>query len=88
MICPSCTPIALDLVHQGLEPIVGFSWLLSSFHDEPSQFSFHQFHLCNHGGIISLMRTLEGVPYLLGIAKPLTLLYSSLHRDAINTVVA
>jgi hypothetical protein len=34
MICPSCTPIASDLVHQSLEPVIGFSWLLSLFHGE------------------------------------------------------
>jgi hypothetical protein len=62
MIRPSCTPIALDLVNQCLEPVVGFSWLLSLFHDETSQLSFHLFHLYDHGGIVALMRDFEGVP--------------------------
>jgi hypothetical protein len=85
---PSYTPITLDFVHQGLEPVVCFSWLLSPFHGESPKLTFHQFHLCNHGAVISLMRDLEGVSYLLVLSKPLTLLYSSLHRDANNTVVA
>jgi hypothetical protein len=69
MVCPSCTPVTLDLVHQGLEPIVHFGWLLSPFHGESPKLNFHQLYLCNHGGVISLMRDLEGVPYLLGIVQ-------------------
>jgi hypothetical protein len=69
MIRPSCTPVALDFVHQGLEPVVGFSWLLFPFHGEPSQFTFHQLLLGDYGGFVSIMRNLEGVPYLLGIVK-------------------
>jgi hypothetical protein len=69
MIRPSCTPVASDFVHQGLVPVVGFSWLLSPFHGEPSQFTFHKLHLGDHGGVVSLMRNLEGVPYLLGIVQ-------------------
>jgi hypothetical protein len=69
MICPSYTSIASNLVHQGLDPIIVFSWLLSLFHGEPSELSFHQFHLCDHGGIVTLMRDFEGIPYLLGIVQ-------------------
>jgi hypothetical protein len=58
-----------NLVHQGLEHVVGFDWLLSPFHGEPSQFSFHQFHLCDHGGVITLVRDFEGILYLLGIVQ-------------------
>jgi hypothetical protein len=68
MICSSCTPIASNLVDKGLEPIVGLSWLFSPYHGEPPQLAFHQFHLGDHGGIITLVRDLEG-PYLLGIVQ-------------------
>jgi hypothetical protein len=69
MIHLSCTSIASDLVHHDLEPVVSFSWLLSPFHGKPPKFAFYQFHLCNNGGVISLMRNLESVPYLLGIVQ-------------------
>jgi hypothetical protein len=88
MIRPSCAPVASNLVDQGLEPVVGLSWLLSPDHHEPTQLAFHQLHFGNHGGVVSLMRYLEGVPICLALSKPLTLLYSSLQRDASNTVVA
>jgi hypothetical protein len=55
MIRPSCASVASDFVDQGLEPVVGLSWLLSPDHREPSQLALHQFHLGDHGGIISLM---------------------------------
>jgi hypothetical protein len=57
-------------------------------HCESSQFALHQLHLGEHGDIISLMRDPEGVPNLLALSKPLTLWYSSLHKDANRTVVA
>jgi hypothetical protein len=85
---PSCTSIAPNLVDQGLEPVVCLCWLLSPDHREPSQLAFHQLHFGDHGGVVSLMRYLEGVPYLLGVVQALTLLYSSLHKDASKTVVA
>jgi hypothetical protein len=69
MIRPSCTPVASDLVHQGLEHVVCFSWLFSPFHGEPSQLAFDQFHLGDNGGVVSLMRNLEGVLYLFGIVQ-------------------
>jgi hypothetical protein len=69
MIRPSCTPIALNLVDKGLEPVVSLSWLLSPYHGEPPQLAFHQLHLGDHGGIITLVRDLEGIPYLLGIVQ-------------------
>jgi hypothetical protein len=88
MIRPSCAPVASYFVDQGLEPVVGLCWLLSPDHREPPQLAFHQFHFGNHGGIISLMRDLEGAQICLALSKPLTLLYPSLHRDASKTVVA
>jgi hypothetical protein len=33
------------------------------------QLTFHQLHLGDHCGIISLMGVFEGVPYLLGIVQ-------------------
>jgi hypothetical protein len=69
MIRPSCASIASDFVDQGLEPVVGLCWLLSPDHREPPQFAFHQFHFGNHGGIVSLMRYLEGVPDLFGVVQ-------------------
>ena len=69
MICPSCASIASNLVDEGLEPVVGLSWLLSPDHRESPQLAFHQLHFGNHGGVVSLMRYLEGVPYLLGVVQ-------------------
>jgi hypothetical protein len=34
MISPSYAPVASDFVDQGLEPVVGLSWLLSPDHRE------------------------------------------------------
>jgi hypothetical protein len=67
MIHPSCTPVPSDFVDQGLEPVVGLCWLLSPDHGKSLQLAFHYFHLGDHGGIISLMRDLEGVPDLFGV---------------------
>jgi hypothetical protein len=67
MIRPSCASVASDFVDQGLESVVGLCWLLSPDHREPSQLAFHQFHLGDHGGVVSLMKYLEGVLDLLGV---------------------
>jgi hypothetical protein len=69
MIRPSCAPVASNLVDQGLESVVGLSWLLSPDHREPHQLAFHQIHFGNHGGVVSLMRYLEGVLDLLGVVQ-------------------
>ena len=69
MVRPSCASIAPDLVDQGLEPVVRLCWLLSPDHREPPWLALHQFHFGNHGGIISLMRYLEGVPDLFGVIQ-------------------
>jgi hypothetical protein len=69
MIRPSCASVASDLVDQGLEPVVGLCWLLSPDHREPSQLAFHQFHLGDNGGVVSLIRYLESVPDLLGVIQ-------------------
>jgi hypothetical protein len=69
MIRPSCTPVASDFIDQGLEPVVGLCWLLSPDHREPPQLAFHQFHLGNHGGVITVVRYFEGVPNLFGVVQ-------------------
>ena len=69
MVRPSCASIASNLVDEGLDPVVGLSWLLSPDHRKSSQLAFHQLHFDNHGGIISLMRYLEGVLDLLGVVQ-------------------
>jgi hypothetical protein len=69
MICPSCTPVALDFVDKGLEPVVCLCWLFSPYHRESPQLAFHQFHFGDHGRVIPLVRDLEGVPDLLGIVQ-------------------
>jgi hypothetical protein len=69
MIRPSYTSIASNFVDKGLEPVVRLCWLLSPYHGESPQLAFHQFHLGDHGGIITLMRDFEGIPYLLGIVQ-------------------
>jgi hypothetical protein len=61
--------IALYLVHQGLEPVVCFSWLFTPLHGEPLKFTLDQLHLGDHGDVVSLMRNLEGVSNLLGIVQ-------------------
>jgi hypothetical protein len=61
--------MASNLVHQGPEPIVSLGCLLSPYHGESPKLTFHQFHLGNHGGVITLVRDLEGIPYLLGIVQ-------------------
>jgi hypothetical protein len=57
MIRPSCASIASDLV----DP--------SPDHRESSQLAFHQLHFGDHGGVVSLMRYLEGVLDLLGVVQ-------------------
>jgi hypothetical protein len=69
MIHPSCASIALNFVHQGIEPIVRFSWLLSPLHGGPLQLAFNQLHLGDHCGIITLMRDFEGDSYLVSIVQ-------------------
>jgi hypothetical protein len=69
MIRPSCAPIASNFVDKGLEPVVRLSWLFSPYHGKSPQLAFHQFHLGDHGGTITLVRGFEGVPYLFGIIQ-------------------
>jgi hypothetical protein len=69
MIYLSCTPVASNFVDKGLEPVVCLCWLFSPYHHETPQLTFHQFHFSDHGGIISLVRNLEGVLDLLGIVQ-------------------
>ena len=38
-------------------------------HRKSPQLAFHQLHFGDHGGAVSLMRYLEGVPDLLGIVQ-------------------
>jgi hypothetical protein len=58
VIRPSCASIASNLVHQGLEPVVCLSWLLSPFHGESPKFTFHEFHFGDHRDIVSLIKSL------------------------------
>ena len=69
MIRPSCASVDSDLVDEGLEPVVGLSWLLSPDHHKSPQLAFHQLHFGDHGGVVSLMRYLESVPDLLGVVQ-------------------
>ena len=69
MIRPSCASIASDLVDEGFEHVVGLCWLLSPDHRESSQLAFHQLYFGDHGGVVSLMRYLEGVLDLIGVAQ-------------------
>jgi hypothetical protein len=69
MIHPSYASIASNFVDKGLEPVVRLSWLLSPYHGESPQLAFHQFHLGNHGDVITHVRDLEGISYLLGIVQ-------------------
>jgi hypothetical protein len=69
MIRPSCASITLDLVDQGLEPVVSLSWLLSPDHRKSLELAFYPLHFGNHGGVVSLMRYLEGVLDFLGVVQ-------------------
>jgi hypothetical protein len=69
MICPSYDSVASYFVDQGLEPVVGLRWLLSPDHLKSPQLAFHQLHFGDHGGVVSLMRYLEGVLDLLGVVQ-------------------
>jgi hypothetical protein len=69
MIRPSCASVASYFVDQGLEPVVGLRWFLSPDHRKSPQLAFHQLHFGDHGGVISLMRYLEGVLDLLGVVQ-------------------
>ena len=69
MVRPSRAPVAPYFVDKGLEPVVGLSWLLASYHCEPSKLALHQLRFGKQGNVISLMRNLESVPYLLGIVQ-------------------
>jgi hypothetical protein len=69
MIRPSCASLASNFVDKGLEPVVRLSWLFSPYHGESPQLAFHQFHFDNHGGVITLVGNLEGIPYLLGSVR-------------------
>jgi hypothetical protein len=73
VIRPCCTSIASDFVHQGLESVVRFSWLFTPLHGEPPQLAFHQLHLGDHCGVITLMSDFEGVPYFLDIVEATSL---------------
>jgi hypothetical protein len=86
MIRPSCASIASNFVDKGFEPIVRLCWLFSHYHSKSPQLAFHQFHLGDHSGVITLVRDLEGIPYLFGIVQDADFLYSSLHRYASKTV--
>jgi hypothetical protein len=69
MIRPSCASVASYFVDQGLEPIVGLRWLFSPDHCKSPQLAFHQLYFGDHGGVVSLMRYLEGVLDLLCIVQ-------------------
>ena len=69
MVRPSRASIAPYFVDEGLEPVVRLGWLLSPDHCESPKFAFHQLHLGEHGGVVSLMSDLEGVLYLLSIVQ-------------------
>jgi hypothetical protein len=69
MIRPSCASVASNFVDEGLEPVVRLSWLFSPYHGESPHLTFHQFHFGNHGGVITPVRDLEGIPYLFGIVQ-------------------
>jgi hypothetical protein len=88
MIRPSCASIASDLVDQGLEPVVGLCWLFSPDHGNlPSSPSTSSILVIIVASFLSC-EILRVSQICLALSKPLTLLYSSLHRDASKIVVA
>jgi hypothetical protein len=88
MIRPSCASIASDLVDEGLEPVVGLSWLLSliiaNLPSSPSTNSILVIMVASFPSC-DILRVSQ---ICLALSKPLTLLYSSLQSEASKTVVA
>jgi hypothetical protein len=88
MVIPLGAPEVAHLVHQGLEPVVHFLWLLSLVEDESTEFSLDRFALGDLGHLVPFVRRFEDVPISLALFKPCTLLFSSRHKEARSIVVA
>jgi hypothetical protein len=88
MVRPSRAPIAPYLVDQGLEPIVRLSWLfpliIANLSSSPSTNSI----LVTMVASFPSCEILRVSQICLALSKPLTLWYSSLHKDANRIVVA
>jgi hypothetical protein len=67
MIYPYCFPVVADLVHQGFEPIVHFSWLFTPLHGEPPKFTFDKLHLGDNRHVNALVSDIQCVPNFFGI---------------------
>jgi hypothetical protein len=66
MVITFCAPEVVYLVHQGLEPVVHFLWLLSLAKPEATELSLDRLPLGDLGHLVSFVRGLENVPNLLG----------------------
>jgi hypothetical protein len=66
MVIPFLTPEVTHLVHQGLEPIVHFLWLLPLAKPEATELPLDRLPLGDLGHLVSFVRGLEYVPNLFG----------------------
>ena len=66
MVIPFLTPEVAHLVHQGLEPVVHFLWLLPLAKPKATELPLDRFPLGDFGHLVSFVRGLEYVSNLLG----------------------
>jgi hypothetical protein len=73
MVIPFFAPEVAHLVHQGLEPVVHFLWLLPLVKPEATKLPLDRLSLGDLGHLVSIVRGLEYVPNLLGTLQSLHL---------------
>jgi hypothetical protein len=73
MVIPFFTPKVAHLVHQGLEPVVHFLWLLPLAKAKATELPLDRIPLGDLGHLVSFVRGLEYVPNLLGTLQSLHL---------------
>jgi hypothetical protein len=73
MVIPFFAPEVAHLVHQGLEPVVHFLWLLPLAKSEATELPLDRLPLSDLGHLVSFVRGLEYVPNLFGALQPLHL---------------
>jgi hypothetical protein len=74
MVIPFLALEVAHLVHQGLEPVVHFLWLLPLAKPEATEFPLDRLPLGDLGYFVSFVRRLEYVPNLLCALQPLHLI--------------
>jgi hypothetical protein len=69
MVRQYCAPVVVNLVHQGLEPVLHFLWPLTPLHGKPPKFTFNNLHLGDFGHHVFFVRNVQCVPYFLCILQ-------------------